>query len=43
MVDPQRTESSIHETATEARAGTTPRDARYVLIFPIAEFSLFKG
>ena len=33
MVDPQRTDSTIHETATEARAGSTPGVARYVLIF----------
>ena len=33
MVDPQRTEPSVHETATEARAGSTPGVARYVLIF----------
>jgi len=33
MVDPQRTEPTIHETATEARAGSTPGVARYVLIF----------
>ena len=31
MVDPQRSEPSVHETATEARAGSTPGVARYVL------------
>ena len=33
MADPQRTQPSVHETTTEARAGSTPRMARYVLVF----------
>ena len=32
MVDPQRSEPQIHETATEARAGSTPGVTRYVLV-----------
>jgi hypothetical protein len=32
MADPQRTDSPVHETATEARAGSTPGVARYVLV-----------
>ena len=33
MADPQRSEAPIHETATEARAGSTPGVARNVLVF----------
>ncbi len=33
MVDPQYSEPAIRETTTEARAGSTPGVARYVLIF----------
>lgn len=33
MADPQQSEPRIHETTTEARAGSTPGVARYVLIF----------
>jgi hypothetical protein len=33
MADPQQSEPTIHETTTEARAGSTPGVARYVLIF----------
>ena len=32
MVDPQRSEPQIHETTTEARAGSTPGVTRYVLV-----------
>jgi len=32
MVDPRHTEPSITETATEARAGSTPGVARNVLV-----------
>ncbi len=32
MADPQASEPRIHETTTEARAGSTPGVARYVLI-----------
>jgi hypothetical protein len=32
MVDPRHTEPSVVETTTEARAGSTPGVARYVLI-----------
>ena len=33
MADPRHTEPSVVETTTEARAGSTPGVARYVLIF----------
>lgn len=33
MADPEQPEPQIHETTTEARAGSTPGVARYVLIF----------
>jgi len=33
MADPQPSDSSIHETTTEARAGSTPGVARNVLVF----------
>ena len=33
MVDPRHTEPSVVEKTTEARAGSTPGVARYVLIF----------
>jgi hypothetical protein len=33
MVDPTHTEPSVRETATEARAGSTPGVARNVLIW----------
>jgi hypothetical protein len=33
MVDPQQPEPSVRETTTEARAGSTPGMARYVLVF----------
>jgi hypothetical protein len=33
MADPQSDEPRIHETATEARAGSTPGVARNVLVF----------
>ncbi len=33
MADPTQSEPRIHETTTEARAGSTPGVARYVLIF----------
>ncbi|MEO7635763.1 MAG: hypothetical protein ABIS38_08985 [Sphingomicrobium sp.] len=33
MTDPQPSEPRIHETTTEARAGSTPGVARHVLIF----------
>jgi hypothetical protein len=33
MADPQRSDPSVHETTTEARAGSTPGVARNVLIF----------
>jgi hypothetical protein len=33
MADPQHAEPSVRETATEARAGSTPGVARNVLIF----------
>jgi hypothetical protein len=33
MVDPESTEPPIRETATEARAGSTPGVARNVLVF----------
>ncbi len=32
MADPLQSEPRIHETTTEARAGSTPGVARYVLI-----------
>ena len=32
MVDPRHSEPSITETTTEARAGSTPGVARYVLV-----------
>jgi cobalamin biosynthesis Mg chelatase CobN len=32
MVDPTHTDPSVVETTTEARAGSTPGVARYVLI-----------
>jgi len=32
MVDPQPSEPSIHQTTTEARAGSTPGVARNVLV-----------
>jgi len=32
MVDPRHTDPSVVETTTEARAGSTPGVARYVLI-----------
>jgi hypothetical protein len=33
MADPRRSDASVRETATEARAGSTPGVARNVLIF----------
>ncbi len=33
MVDTRNSDAPIRETATEARAGSTPGVARYVLIF----------
>jgi hypothetical protein len=33
MTDPRHTEPSVVETTTEARAGSTPGVARYVLIY----------
>jgi cobalamin biosynthesis Mg chelatase CobN len=33
MTDPRHTDPSVVETTTEARAGSTPGVARYVLIF----------
>jgi len=33
MADPDQPEAQIHETATEARGGSTPGVARNVLIF----------
>ena len=33
MADPRQSDPQIHETATEARAGSTPGVARNVLIF----------
>jgi hypothetical protein len=33
MADPRHAEPSVHETATEARAGSTPGVARNVLVF----------
>jgi hypothetical protein len=33
MADPRHHEPSVVETTTEARAGSTPGVARYVLIF----------
>jgi hypothetical protein len=33
MADPRHAEPSVRETATEARAGSTPGVARNVLIF----------
>jgi hypothetical protein len=33
MADPQRSEPSVVQTTTEARAGSTPGVARNVLIF----------
>jgi hypothetical protein len=33
MADPQPSDSSVRETTTEARAGSTPGVARNVLIF----------
>jgi hypothetical protein len=33
MANPDRPDPQIHETTTEARAGSTPGVARYVLIF----------
>jgi len=32
MADPQFSEPSVRETTTEARAGSTPGVARYVLV-----------
>ena len=32
MVDPRQAEPSVTETTTEARAGSTPGVARYVLV-----------
>ena len=32
MADPQESEAPIHETTTEARAGSTPGVARNVLV-----------
>jgi hypothetical protein len=32
MADPRHSEPSVRETTTEARAGSTPGVARYVLI-----------
>jgi len=32
MADPQISEPSVRETTTEARAGSTPGVARYVLV-----------
>jgi hypothetical protein len=33
MAEPKHSEPSVRETATEARAGSTPGMARYVLVF----------
>jgi hypothetical protein len=33
MADSRHSEPSVHETATEARAGSTPGVARNVLVF----------
>jgi hypothetical protein len=33
MADPRHSDASVRETATEARAGSTPGVARNVLIF----------
>ncbi len=33
MADPRHTDPSVVETTTEARAGSTPGVARYVLIY----------
>ena len=33
MADPHHSEPSVRETTTEARAGSTPGMARYVLVF----------
>jgi hypothetical protein len=33
MADPQRSDPQVIETTTEARAGSTPGVARYVLVF----------
>lgn len=33
MADPRHSNAPVHETATEARAGSTPGVARNVLIF----------
>ena len=33
MADPQRFDPPIRQTATEARAGSTPGVTRYVLVF----------
>ncbi|MEA3068485.1 MAG: hypothetical protein QOK41_1892 [Sphingomonadales bacterium] len=33
MADPRHSEPLVRETATEARAGSTPGVARYVLVF----------
>jgi hypothetical protein len=33
MADPLHSEPSVHETATEARAGSTPGVARNVLVW----------
>ena len=33
MADPRHSEPSVVQTATEARAGSTPGVARYVLLF----------
>jgi hypothetical protein len=33
MADPQRSDPRVIETTTEARAGSTPGVARYVLVF----------
>jgi hypothetical protein len=33
MVDPRHIEPSVRQTATEARAGSTPGVTRYVLVF----------
>jgi len=33
MAEPKHSEPSVRETTTEARAGSTPGMARYVLVF----------
>ena len=36
MVEPSRPDKPIHETTTEARAGSGPADMRYVVIGGLA-------